>query len=136
MAHLERARGARVGVVLALALGSRPVWSAWSGCVGTGAALQAQVRFAEQVGGALFVVSLLLGLVGVGFVGWRGLERRVLAPLVLVVVAHPGAWMDAGSSGDCGQQMTFAAVVFTLQAVALLGWILARPRVIVRLEEG
>ena len=104
-----------------------------SACEGVAASAQAQ--FAQQVGGGLFGLSLLLGLVGLGFVWRRRLDRRVLGPLVVVVVAHPGAWMDAASAGDCGRRMLFAAVVFTLQAVALLGWILARPRIIERLQE-
>jgi hypothetical protein len=96
-----------------------------SACSGLAAA--ETLRFAERVGLAMFAAAAVMALIGVLQV-WRTKGTpRVLAPLVIVVIAHPGLWMSAEVS-DCGQTLKLASIVFTIQALALLAWVLARPK--------
>jgi hypothetical protein len=94
----------------------------------SGLAAAERLAFAEQVGMAMFVASAVMGLVG-GLQVWRAKTTpRVLAPLVIVVLAHPGLWMSANIA-DCGQGLKTASIVFTIQALALLAWVVARPKI-------
>ena len=96
-----------------------------SACSGP-AALETIV-FAERVGMAMFAAAAVMALIGALQV-WRTKGTpRVLAPLIIVVIAHPGLWMGA-RGGDCGHTLKVASIVFTIQALALLAWVLARPR--------
>lgn len=105
-----------------------PAWA----CGGLAAA--EKVAYAQRVGLSAAGVSVLMALLAAVFVWRRGISWRILAPMAVVCVAHPGLWMDPASA-DCGQQMIMASVVFSLQSAALLGWVLARPRILRRLEE-
>lgn len=109
------------------------VWvaPAWA-CGGLAAA--EKIAYAQRVGWSAAGVSILMALLAAVFVWRRGISWRILAPMAVVSVAHPGLWMDPASA-DCGQQMIMASVVFSLQSAALLGWVLARPRIIARIEE-
>ena len=97
----------------------------------SGPAAAETIAFAERIGLAMFVAAAAMALIG-GVQVWRTKTTpRVLAPLVIVVLAHPGLWMDA-SGGDCGHTLKVASIVFTIQALALLAWAIARPRLIGR----
>ncbi len=93
----------------------------------SGPAAAERIAFSEQVGLAMFAAAAVMGVLGILRVWRSGTSPRVLAPLIIVVIAHPGLWMDA-SVGDCGRTLKIASIVFTIQALALLAWVLARPR--------
>lgn len=81
----------------------------------------------------MFVAAAVMALIG-GLQVWRtGVSSRLLAPLVIIVLAHPGLWMGA-TGGDCGHTLKVASIVFTIQALALLAWVVARPGL--TLDEG
>lgn len=93
----------------------------------SGPAAAERIAFAERVGLAMFAAAAVMGLLG-GLQVWRTKTGpRILAPLVIVVIAHPGLWMSA-NIGDCGRTLKTASIVFTIQALALLAWVVARPR--------
>ncbi|MFT4974523.1 MAG: hypothetical protein ACI8S6_000406 [Myxococcota bacterium] len=112
----------------ALLLASSAGWA----CGGYAAA--DKIAYASRVGTSAAAVSVLMTLLAAVFVWRRGISWRILAPMVVVCAAHPGLWMNPAAA-DCGQQMTMASVVFTLQSAALLGWVLARPSVARKLRE-
>lgn len=93
----------------------------------SGLAAAETIAFAERVGLAMFGAAAVMALIG-GLQVWRTKSApRVLAPLIIVVLAHPGLWMGA-QDGDCGQTLKVSSIVFTIQALALLAWVLARPK--------
>ncbi|MFT5686639.1 MAG: hypothetical protein ACI8RZ_007595 [Myxococcota bacterium] len=97
----------------------------------SGPAAAERIAFAEQVGLGMFASAAVMGLIG-GFHVWRRkTSPKVLAPLVIVVIAHPGFWMSA-NMGDCGRTLKVASIVFTIQALALLAWAIARPKMLSR----
>ena len=104
--------------------------AAWAGCGGFAAV--EKVAYAQRVGLSAAGVSVVMTLLAAAFVRHRGISWRILAPMVVICAAHPGLWMEPDSV-DCGQQMIAASVVFSLQSAALLGWVLARPRIIDRM---
>ena len=93
----------------------------------SGLAAAETILFAERVGLAMFGVAAVMALIGVLQVKRTKGSPRVLAPLIMVVIAHPGIWMSA-DGGDCGHSLKIASIVFTIQALALLAWVLARPK--------
>ena len=100
----------------------------------SGPAAVERIAFAESVGLAMFGAALVMGVLGLLYVWRRKTSPRVLAPLIIVVLAHPGLWMDA-AGGDCGHTLKIASIVFTIQALALLAWVVARPRLVNIVEQ-
>ena len=99
---------------------------AWA-CSGPDAA--GQIADAEQIGGLLFVLSLVIG----GYAGWHALRpsvsRGLLGSMALLVIVHPGWWMSA-RGGDCGLTRIEASAVATALIVLLAAvlWWRARGR--------
>ena len=94
-----------------------------------GAAAAEQIAFSEAVGLAMFGAAAVLAIIGSLYAWRRKISFRVLAPLAIVVLAHPGLWMDA-TGGDCGHTLKVSSIVFTIQALALCAWVVARPRLV------
>ena len=108
----------RVAVLLALCAGT-----AWA-CSGEGAA--ATIGHAELLGWVLLGVAVVVMLVASVLSQRRGNQGSVLGMGWVLVVAHPGIWISA-RSGDCGRTRIIMAVVFTLLAGGVLGWLWMRP---------
>lgn len=107
------------------------VSAAWA-CGGYAAA--EKIAYAEDVGLAASGISIAMAVLAVTFVWRRNISWYILVPMAGVAAAHPGLWM-APTGADCGREMILASIVFTLQSAALLGWVLARPRIQRRLRE-
>lgn len=99
-----------------------------------GYAAAEKIAYAERVGLSASGVSIAMAVLAALFVWRRGISGYILVPMVGVAAAHPGFWMEPVGA-DCGREMILASIVFTLQSAALMGWVLARPRVARRIRE-
>jgi hypothetical protein len=99
-----------------------------------GYAAAEKIAYAERVGLTASGVSIAMAVLAALFVWRRGISGYILVPMVGVAAAHPGLWMEPVGA-DCGREMILASIVFTLQSAALMGWVLARPRVARRIRE-
>ncbi|MEL6341814.1 MAG: hypothetical protein AAFV53_01690 [Myxococcota bacterium] len=108
------------------------VMEAWA-CAGPGGV--EKMQFAAQTATAMLALNGLFCVIGLVATLTRKRSWRPLVPLVVVSAAHPGVWM-APNPVDCGQGLQIAAIIFSIQGIALLGWVLARPGIEARIEEA